>query len=69
MEQLMDEVRKVCGLSGNLRLQYQDRDFGDALVNLTSTAELEDLATIKVIPVTDDCSQVITLTFCDDIVS
>ncbi|XP_032379998.1 uncharacterized protein LOC116694379 [Etheostoma spectabile] len=44
MEQLMDEVRKVCGLSGNLRLQYQDRDLlvnRDALVNLTSTAEGE----------------------------
>ncbi|XP_032392486.1 uncharacterized protein LOC116702420 [Etheostoma spectabile] len=69
MEQLMDEVKNVCGLSGNFRLQYQDRDFGDALVNLTSTAELEDLATIKVIPVTDECSQVITLTVCDEIVS
>ena len=61
MEQLMDEIRKVSGLNGNLRLQYQDRDFGDALVNLTFTAELEDLATVKVIPITDD-SQVITLT-------
>lgn len=46
----MSEVRKVCGINGNIKLEYQDRDFGDALVNLTSTAELEDLATIKVIP-------------------
>lgn len=69
MEQLMDEVRKVCGLNGNFRLQYQDRDFGDALVNLTSTVELEDLATVKVIPISDDFSQEITLTICDDIVS
>lgn len=69
MEQLMDEVRKVCGLNGNFRLQYQDRDFGDALVNLTSTVELEDLATVKVIPLSDDFSQEITLTICDDIVS
>lgn len=52
MEQLMDEVRKVCCLNGEFRLQYQDKDFGDALVNLTSTAELEDLTTIKVIPIT-----------------
>ncbi len=66
MEQLMDEVRKVCGFKGNLRLQYQDRDFGDALVNLTSTAELEDLATLKVIPLTDDCNQG---SVCDDLVS
>lgn len=69
MEQLMDEVRKVCGLNGKFRLQYQDRDFGDALVNLTSTVELEDLATVKIIPITDDCCQVTTLTVCDDIVS
>lgn len=54
MEQLMDEVRKVCGLNENFRLQYHDRDFGDALVNLTSTAQLEDLATVMVIPITDD---------------
>ncbi|KAK7919333.1 hypothetical protein WMY93_010617 [Mugilogobius chulae] len=57
MEQLMDEVRKVCGLNGEFRLQYQDKDFGDALVNLTSTDELEDLSTIKVIPISDECSQ------------
>ncbi|KAI3368657.1 hypothetical protein L3Q82_025668, partial [Scortum barcoo] len=62
MEQLMDEVRKVRGLNRNLRLQYQDRDFGDALVNLTSTAVLEDLATLKVIPITDDFSQGLKLT-------
>lgn len=69
MEQLMNEVRKVCGLNGNFRLQYQDKDFGDALVNLTSTAELDDLATIKVIPVADDGSQEILLTFCNDFLS
>ncbi|KAF7642129.1 hypothetical protein LDENG_00264180 [Lucifuga dentata] len=69
MEQLMDEVRKVCGINGNLRLQYQDKDFGDALVNLTFTAELEDLATIKVIPITDDYSQGSNLTGCDDFLS
>ena len=68
MEQLMDEIRKVSGLNGNLRLQYHDRDFGDALVNLASTAELEDLATVKVIPIPDD-SHVITLSFCNDVVS
>lgn len=39
MEQLMNEVKKSCELNGNFRLQYQDKDFGDALVNL------EDLAT------------------------
>ncbi|CAL9698769.1 unnamed protein product [Knipowitschia caucasica] len=56
MEKLMDEVRNVCGLNGEFRLQYQDKDFGDAFINLTSTAELEDLTTIKVVPITDECS-------------
>ena len=55
-----------CVVNGNVRLQYQDRDFGDALVNLKFTAELEDLATIKVIPLNDD-SQIIPV--CDDVVS
>lgn len=67
MEQLMDQVRKLCGLNGNFRLQYQDKDFGDALVNLTSTTELDDLGTIKVVPIADDSNQEIVLTFCDDI--
>ncbi|XP_068567851.1 uncharacterized protein [Cebidichthys violaceus] len=62
IEQLLDEVRKVCELNGHFRLQYQDRDFGDALVNLTSTAELEDLTTVKVIPITDDCSEGFNIT-------
>ncbi|CAM4569325.1 unnamed protein product [Leuciscus chuanchicus] len=66
MEQLTDEVRKVCGLNGEFRLQYQYKDFGDALVNLTSTAELEDLTTIKVIPITDDCSQRFNVTVLED---
>ncbi|KAI9514765.1 hypothetical protein NQZ68_030955 [Dissostichus eleginoides] len=54
MAQLTVEVRKVCEISGGFRMQYQDRDFGNALVNLTSTADLVDLATIKVIPIPDD---------------
>lgn len=38
-------------------------------MNLTSTKELEDLATVKVISVTDDNSQGCNLTVCDDLVS
>lgn len=66
VEELINQVRKVYGLNGCVRLQYQDRDFGDALVNLTSTAELENLAVIKAIPLTDE-SQAIPV--CDDLVS
>ena len=31
MERLMDKIMDVCGLNGNSKLQYQNRDFGDAL--------------------------------------
>lgn len=54
MDQLVDDVRGACGLRGNFRIQYQDKDFGDTFVNLTSTGELEDLCTIKVIPLPDE---------------
>ncbi|XP_078025314.1 uncharacterized protein LOC117251126 [Epinephelus lanceolatus] len=66
VEELINQVMKMCGLNGNFRLQYQDRDFGDALVNLTSTTELENLATIKVIPVTDDSP---AIPVCDEVES
>ncbi|XP_078024426.1 uncharacterized protein LOC144463559 [Epinephelus lanceolatus] len=53
-EELVDDVRRACGLSGNFRIQYQDKDFGDTFVNLTSTGELQDLGIIKVIPLPDE---------------
>ncbi|KAK0130576.1 hypothetical protein N1851_035191 [Merluccius polli] len=54
VEELVDDVRRACGLRGNFRIQYQDKDFGDTFVNLTSTGDLEDLCTIKVIPLPDE---------------
>lgn len=56
-----DKVRNVCGLKGNFRLQYHDRDVGDVLVNVTLTAALEDLAAVKVIRITEDFSQGLNL--------
>ncbi|CAM4573558.1 unnamed protein product [Leuciscus chuanchicus] len=53
VEELNDNVRKDCGLNGKFRLQYQDRDFGDAFVNLTQTGELDHFGTLKVIPLPD----------------
>lgn len=61
----MDEVRKEGELNRSFRLQYQDKDFGSALVNLMSTAEL-DLTTVKVIPVTEDCRQTFDHSVHDD---
>lgn len=42
----MELPKYSCGLSGNLRLQYKDADFG-TFVNLTSTAEIKDLTVVK----------------------
>lgn len=40
----------MCGLQGGVRLQYMNKDF-DVFVNLTSTTDLCDLSTIRVIQV------------------
>ena len=49
MEELLVKVRDTCGVQGDFRLQYQDREFG-VFVTLTNTGDLENLGTIKVIP-------------------
>lgn len=67
VEQFIVEVGKVCGLNGNLRLLHQDRNFGDARLNVRSTVKPEDLGTI--FHITDDGSQRFNLTLCDDLVS
>lgn len=53
MEELLVNVRDTCGIRGNFRLQYQDKDFG-AFVNLTNIGDLENLGTIKVISSPDE---------------
>lgn len=68
MGHLSDKINKVCKLTVNIRLLYQDKDFGDALVSLTSTAELHDLSTVKVIPITD-CIQEANPAVFEDFVS
>ena len=48
VDEVIQEIKKVCGLTNEIRLQYYDDDFG-TWVNLTKTSELKDLATLKVI--------------------
>jgi len=48
IEELKIEIKKQCGVTGDFRLQYLDTDFED-YVNLTSTVDLKDKATIKVL--------------------
>ncbi|KAJ4948213.1 hypothetical protein JOQ06_019750 [Pogonophryne albipinna] len=50
VDEVIQEVTNFCGLTNEIRQQYKDADFG-TWVNLTSTSELKDLATLKVINV------------------
>ncbi|KAG7513607.1 hypothetical protein JOB18_012445 [Solea senegalensis] len=42
------EIKKLCGIEGEFRLQYLVSDF-DQFINLTSTADIQDKGTVKVI--------------------
>lgn len=48
VEELIDLVQNTFGLT-DIRLQYMDKDFGNDFFNLSSTNDLTDMGTIKVI--------------------
>lgn len=50
VDEVIQQIKIVCALTNEIRLQYYDADFG-TWVNLTSTSELKDLSTLKVIHV------------------
>uniref|UniRef100_A0A3B5PS92 PB1 domain-containing protein n=1 Tax=Xiphophorus maculatus TaxID=8083 RepID=A0A3B5PS92_XIPMA len=49
LDELLSKVKDTFGLKTNVRLQYMDKDFGNDFFNLSSTSDLEDLGTVKVI--------------------
>lgn len=49
MDQLVLEIKTAFGLVQQFRLQYKDADFGNEYVNLTSTSEIRDRDTLKVV--------------------
>ncbi|XP_037835433.1 uncharacterized protein LOC119617661 [Kryptolebias marmoratus] len=49
LDDLLSKVKDTFGLKTNIRLQYMDKDFGNDFFNLSSTSDLEDLGTVKVI--------------------
>lgn len=49
VEDLKEEIRRQLNVSDDFRLQYRDADFDNEYVNLTSTSELKDKATVKVV--------------------
>lgn len=48
VDSLKFEIQKQCDIDGEFRLQYMDIDF-DQFMNLTSTADIQDKGTVKVI--------------------
>ncbi|KAI3361645.1 hypothetical protein L3Q82_002010 [Scortum barcoo] len=48
VDSLKLEIQKQCGVEGEFRLQYMDNDF-DQFMDLTSTADIQDKSTVKVI--------------------
>ncbi|MEQ2314672.1 hypothetical protein AMECASPLE_014601, partial [Ameca splendens] len=48
VEGLKKEIKRQCEVLGEFRLQYKDTDFDD-FINLTSTADIQNKATIKVV--------------------
>lgn len=63
LEELIYEVRNACGLEGQIRLQYEDTDFGNTFVNLTSTTVIKDLTILKVIQLDPDSTTIILYPF------
>lgn len=62
VDDLMDEVKKQCGLQGNFRLQFMDSLFVNEFLNLTSISEVEDKGTLKAI----DMSRPTTMQYDDE---
>lgn len=56
-------VREAFELDGNFTLHYKDADFGEEYFSLTSTSDIKDKDTIKVVQIVEPPS--LTLTFTD----
>ncbi|CAL9704527.1 unnamed protein product [Knipowitschia caucasica] len=56
VEELVAEVKRQCGLTSNIRLQFMDPLFENEFMNLTNTNELQNRGTIKVINLSQDSS-------------
>lgn len=49
VSELMEEVEQQCGLTNSFRLQFMDPLFNNDFMNLTSTSEVQNRGTIKVV--------------------
>lgn len=50
IEELKTQMKDKLSLQYDVRLQYEDLDFNNALCNLTQITDLPERATLKVIP-------------------
>lgn len=49
IEELCQTIKTHFGLGEDVPLQYQDSDYGNEIINLSVTSEIQDKATIKVV--------------------
>nr|XP_057928428.1 sterile alpha motif domain-containing protein 3 isoform X3 [Doryrhamphus excisus] len=63
VDELESIVREKFGLDGNFTLHYKDADFGEEYFSLTSTSDIKDKDTIKVVNIVEPPT--VTLTFTD----
>ncbi len=55
-------VRETFGLQGNFTLHYKDADFGEEYFSLTSTSDIKDKDTIKVVDIVEPPTFTLNLT-------
>ncbi|XP_062239270.1 uncharacterized protein LOC133949105 [Platichthys flesus] len=60
VDDLKLEIQRQCAVAEDFRLQYKDADFGE-FFNLISTADLQNLGTVKVIKNAQEGPSVVTL--------
>lgn len=58
-------VRETFGLQGNFTLHYKDADFGEEYISLTSTSDIKDKDTIKVVNIVEPPTFTLNLTEVD----
>ncbi|XP_060782223.1 interferon-induced very large GTPase 1-like [Neoarius graeffei] len=63
--ELQSIVRETFGLDGSFTLHYKDADFGEEYFSLTSTSDIKDKDTIKVIHIVEPPSITLNLTDLD----
>lgn len=63
VDELESIVREKFGLDGNFTFHYKDADFGEEYFSLTSTSDIKDKDTIKVVHIVEPPA--LTLTFTD----